>query len=144
MTRDRIWVSIATGAAVLTLALGFLHSGSPAQMRRYEADSRRAADLGQIGQAIHQLWQSQSAGENQLPEKLSELAALPSAAPLRLLDPQTMRPYEYRALGGSRYELCAEFAEVSAPPRAGEIRFWSHPPGRACFTLDAKLRPPPQ
>jgi hypothetical protein len=142
MTRDRMWALAATALAAVTIALGFYYSGSPAQRRLYEADNRRVSDLREIGNALYRYWESQPKDERKLPEKLSDLAVLPHGAPVRLLDPVTWKPYGYRLIDGSKFELCAEFAEASAPPRAGEVRFWAHKSGRNCFTLDARMQAP--
>ncbi len=62
----------------------------------------------------------------------------PRPLPPSATDPLTGRPYEYRILGPSAYELCAEFERNTEEDNPRPADFWSHGPGRQCFQLEAK------
>ena len=118
----------AAGAAALTalsIGLGFWLNGSPSVLRLYAEDSRRVRDLYSIALEM------QSKVE-------------PLAAPVGdRTDPFTGQPYEFRLLGGTRYELCAQFRAASPANRQGyPADSWQHPQGRHCFSLDTRQPAP--
>ena len=109
----RLFLAAACGMVALALVVGFGKLGSPADQRLIEADRQRAEDLLRVAGDVNEYWKAK--GE---------------------LPPRIDGPYDYRILGGSRYELCAAFATVGTD---GRNRFLAHPRGRHCFTLDAAL-----
>lgn len=115
--RSGRYAAVATGLAIAGLVAGFSSLGSPAQQRGIEADAVRVANLRSLAYELHVRGASP-------PDSLEQLRS-------QKADPETGGAYEYRSLGGSRYELCAIFA---AQKKDG---FWSHRAGRDCFTLDA-------
>jgi hypothetical protein len=120
--RNREFAGAAVVLVAAGLIAGFVNLGSPAHQRAIQADRVRIGHLRSLAHELH-------ARPDALPESLKELRSQRS-------DPVTGVPYDYRALAGSTYELCAIFS--------GELRngFWSHAAGRDCFTLDAKSSVP--
>lgn len=91
-------------AAVAVLA-GFATSGSPLQARKEQRDLTRWEDLQRLSQNI-----ACRAGETgTLPETPG--ATRGCAAPLRLADPYTGSPYDYRPTGPRHWRLCAGFEQ---------------------------------
>ncbi len=142
---------IFTGVIVLVVAVAVVYgiylAGSPSAERDRQLDQRRVSDLQQISSVVDQYYATRRA----LPPSLTQLDDLQIVAS-SLGDPESRQPYEYRATGGTTYELCASFAlDSSATPDVGNERFatpakpvgapagrWDHPSGRTCFPLDAK------
>lgn len=126
--RDTSMAGLSSVAVIVMLILGFFYIGTPSTQRALRADRKRAQDLYQLSDKIHNLYGT----TGKLPGHIDELR---DAA---LADPVTRAAYEYRPAEGSRYELCATFALASeqnqASPRASA---WSHPAGRHCFPVDA-------
>lgn len=133
-TGGRLFTWVASGAVVLALIGSFLVLDSPSQERVRRLDARRVENLRMLAGAVDLHW---SRGGT-LPEALDALAQEQGFAP-QVADPETGRPYEYRPLGPSTYELCAQFdrgTEEEGLARPGD--FWSHGAGRQCFQLEAK------
>jgi hypothetical protein len=104
-------------------------AGTPAVQRKIEADNRRVQDLQTLART------------------LSPMPTLPQSLPerpgLRVKDPDTGVPYEYRLKSDKEYELCATFTTSGdAAVQQYTSGFWTHPKGRACFAFD-KSRPVP-
>jgi hypothetical protein len=97
------------------------------------ADERRVLDLQRLSHAVDAFRLRQHI----LPASISRLPT-DAAAPIRLYDPVTNRPYEYRPLGPLAYELCANF-DAAGPAERGV--FWWHDAGRYCFALEAHDAP---
>jgi hypothetical protein len=116
-SRNKLFASVATGAAVLVIATGFLHLGPPSNQRLMEADRRRVQDLRAITSAIFT--------RKSVPSSLRDIGLAP-------VDPLTRQPYEFHPFSAERYEVCATFA---ATAEEQIDTFWSHPAGRHCFTL---------
>lgn len=115
-------------AGILSAAAGFLNLGSPATSRLIEADLRRSQDLTGIALNVHNYWSSRK----KLPSSLTDVQGS-----VRNSDPVTAKPYAYKVLSESNYELCAEFSAASADRGP----FNAHKKGRHCFTLQADLPP---
>ncbi len=143
----------ASGIAVGIVALMTIVSVKAAQhhQQRIAADVTRATDLVQIQDNIEKYFQD----HEQLPASVPELEgdANPNPNFVRdayLFDPETKRPYEYKAINLRSYQLCANFhfsyeKEVNAvPPGVDQDPVWQHTPGRNCFksfvTRDPKAR----
>ena len=128
--RGLLLIVVSVVVAVVAVA-GFLMMGAPDQTRLHRIDERRTEELQSIAIAI----ETHYANGKRLPDQLSDLRPVPGdAQPWR--DPASGQPYEYRVLGGSRYELCATFSLAS---EEGDVRSsqWAHGAGRQCFELDA-------
>jgi hypothetical protein len=128
---SRLFTWAASGAVVLCLIISFALLDSPSQERVRRLDGRRVEELRALAGALDLYWSRRGA----LPGALDALAQEQGFAP-QATDPATGRPYEYRVLGASTYELCAEFER---PAEEGDpAGFWSHGAGRHCFQLEAK------
>jgi len=126
----------ATVVAVVAVAVvaGLILLGSPAQERMRKLDARRVSDLREAANAVDFHWTRHGC----LPSSLEELSRKPGVH-VKLLDPETEQPYEYRVLSGNTYELCAHFAHDTAEEHnALHKDFWSHGSGRYCFRLEVK------
>ncbi len=137
-------VIACVGAAVL---YGLYLSGSPYRQRLRLIDTRRVDELEQIANVIDRFWHE----HERLPRELEELRRTRGASVNSVADPQTGAPYEYRITGEHRYELCALFDTDSSEERPAAPRwtprgrpegFWTHPPGRACFEVEADTSDP--
>ncbi|MGA8277030.1 MAG: hypothetical protein WB784_02375 [Rhodanobacteraceae bacterium] len=127
-----ITLVVATVAASVLGGLFLL--GSPEKARERGLDARRIADIRAIANAVDLYWTRQG----RLPASLADLSH-EQGIRVNPLDPETKRPYGYRVLGESRYELCAEFASKAA--QEGYIApsdFWAHGTGTQCFRLEPK------
>jgi membrane protein YqaA with SNARE-associated domain len=121
----------AAVAVVATFCIGLAVAGTPSQQRQLEADRARVQDLRNLATAIKTAHDSGPG----IPATLEELRL--RRQDVRITDPGTGWPYEYRLQGGSTYELCANFAAGSS-----ENTFWSHGKGRECFQVDAAKTAP--
>jgi hypothetical protein len=121
---------VASVAVVLIVVLGFIGLGAPNRQRAMRADLQRVTGLYQLSTAIQNYW---AGHESTLPTGLDQL-------PMRPSDPITHQPYVYRALAGSNYELCADFAGSGGDGQgsAGDNER-THPAGMHCFKLDATV-----
>ena len=119
---------VAVGVAV---ALGLQGAGSPGAERSRRVDQRRVEDLSHIAEALDLYWTRQDG----LPQSL-DLLIETASDPALFADPLTARPYEYRALTTSSFELCAQFDTESASVE--QDNFWRHPADRYCFEVDAE------
>jgi hypothetical protein len=144
----RVPPPLAAAGVVAVLVTGLVTSGSPRRERLRRLDAERLGDL----QAISRQVTSWARDRRRLPESLAVLAADPESPPLRVRDPITSQPYEYRTMDSLRYELCATFETVdsltSAQGPGESSTFWRHGPGRVCYVLEIspfrELRPLPR
>jgi hypothetical protein len=127
----RAFAGLAVAAVVAVVITGLIVSGSPAEQRVRRLDERRAQDLAQIKGAVDAYWSTR----NGIPESFAELTEAQGPY-LRNheRDPENGVPYEYRVVGDSAYELCAEFQRAT-DDESPYMREWSHPAGRRCFRL---------
>jgi len=138
-TRTTAFATLATAAVVVTFLGGFAITGAPSHQRQIQADSKRVDDLRGIATAI-KVWHDRAATDAAMqpfPANLSDLSArgLLSGS---IRDPETKAPYEYIRVSGTRYQLCASFADfTSEQPGPRTSDFWNHPKGRVCFGLNA-------
>lgn len=141
---------IAGGGVVAIVLLGFWAGETPQQARRQEADRQRISDLQEIAAAVDRYYAAKSV----LPVSIDQLAGFSGSFLTAVRDPQTQRPYEYRAMDSASYELCATFdaAATSTDPNGDDTGsrtpiFWRHPAGHYCYTLvpdgAARARPAP-
>jgi hypothetical protein len=137
---------IAYGLSALVFATvvgGFFIIGSPQTARDMRFDQQRVNDLGLLQSQIVNYW----ANKDVLPQELDQLVDPITGLTELPTDPQTGAPYEYAALSGLTFELCAEFAHPSGEASyayeypvgglAGRGSF-EHEAGRQCFerTID--------
>lgn len=137
--RTTAFAAMATAAVGLAFFGGFVITGVPSQQRQIQADSKRVEDLRGIAIAT-KFWHDRAAADPSMPRVPKSLADLGSAGLLSgsIYDPETKSLYEFIPVSGTRYQLCASFARTTtAGSGPGTSGFWSHPKGRACFSLDA-------
>ncbi len=126
--RDRVYSTVLLGSALVSIGFGFWQLGSPVTSRLIEADSQRSTDLQSIASRLQASWTTRKS----LPATLDDLSP-----GVRVRDPITRQPYEYRKKNEPSYELCAEFStERQANERDWNL-FFGHSKGRQCFTGDA-------
>jgi hypothetical protein len=126
--------TVVTVAVTAAIVAGIYVLGSPEEERARRIDERRVQDLSGIAQAIDVYWTRQSG----LPTSLDQLRT-ETGANVSVTDRLTGAPYEFRALDGGKYELCATF-EGESGDSEGRLSagFWSHRAGRQCFQRDAR------
>jgi hypothetical protein len=152
-------LSKTIGGIVVLLVLasivaGFFIMGSPQTNRLIRIDTEKVSDLQNIQWQIINFWQQKET----LPTTLSELED-PLTGFIVPTDPQSGEAYEYRALSGLSFELCAVFNQSSPEPSEALVRpainersvlygiqdgNWQHDAGEACFerTIDPDRFPP--
>ncbi|MBI2689399.1 MAG: hypothetical protein HYX27_24090 [Acidobacteria bacterium] len=132
----------AAAAIVLSLGLGFLKTGSPAEQRLRAEDRRRLQDLFQIASRVHDYWlKSNTAAEfRKLPSSLPELTAGANAG-LVTNDPFSQQAYDYRPGAAPRYQLCAVFGSPTETQPNLPRPAWAHNEGADCLDLDASKYP---
>jgi len=140
--RNTAFASTAIAAISVAIVLGFWNIGSPGNQREISTDQRRGEDLQRIANALNHHY---SLRNHTLPASLSEVQ--PVGPYLRLKDPVTQVVYDYRALAGSEYRICANFStdttrDENLPAQNSAPLFAKHPRGRQCFTLDATQAAP--
>ena len=133
MSVDRIaaWTSSVVVAATVVAGLGL--AGSPGEERARRLDERRIQDLKDLARRIEDLTVRERdvpASPGALVDGL-RLARIPT-------DPVTGAAYAFERLGSTRFRLCADFAARSRDDGEG---FWTHGPGRHCFTFAVTLPP---
>ena len=128
-TSGRLLIAIFVAVAVAAIATALALIDPPWVVRAKLMDDRRSYDLETLETALL----SYRDEEGRLPRTLEELGE--DWLDFRV-DPETGRPYEYRATGLDSYEICAGFAR-DKPGRTGT--FARHGAGRHCF--QRTLRP---
>lgn len=129
--------AVAAAAAVVTVfVLGLGIAGTPGVQRQYEADLKRVNALRRIASAIAARRRNDVAQGNRPPTSLNDLVKTGRLQASEIEDPESKQPYEYAALRGETYQLCARFSFPSenASMYAGSST-WQHGAGRTCFSL---------
>jgi len=136
---------------IISVIIGFVVMGSPAQQRMKRLDDERISDLQGIQGQIINYWQRKSV----LPDTLNNLEDSISGYAVPT-DPDTDEPYVYRVKGELAFELCSTFDLSSKESKIDDNRYpvksiygenWEHDAGEVCFerTIDPdkyKLREP--
>ena len=117
--RHGLLAAIASVAVLASIIAGYSHLGSRERQRDLQADQRRIQHLGYLQGEVSAAWKRDG--------------SLPAAAGARFKDPVTGAPYTYRPGSGSKYEICATFAD----PGPEWDQQWPHNAGLTCFTRDA-------
>lgn len=142
-------------AAVLTAVIfGLILSGSPNSARRRQFDVMRSANLQEISFAIDAYFNM----NGDLPSALDALLVKGGYPVNSLKDPKTKESYEYKIIGGGKYELCAVFETDSSDggaygksgarpvypyPGREAVNFFEHGTDRNCFNPEAVKAPVP-
>lgn len=128
----------ATLIVVATLVAALWVMESPSKQRDRRIDERRVEQLEAISDALD-AWEN---NHQRLPASLGELANQPGLS-IATVDPVDGKPYEYQALSGWGYRVCARFATSTADRPIGDNgigwyeKRWMHPVGRHCFDRTA-------
>jgi hypothetical protein len=117
---------------ILVVAAALMVLGPPSRQRAEALDRQRAADLRHVAEDLADRY---AATKQPVPDRLTD--------PKR--DPVSGRPYDYRRVDATQYELCATFDRRSVKsddPVLDDGAFWRHPAGRACYEFDARRAVP--
>jgi hypothetical protein len=134
MSRAALTGTAVTVLVTAAIGAGIYLLGSPAAERARRFDERRVEDLSGIARALDIYWTRSS----RLPASLQELQT-EFGTTVRVTDPATDVPYEFRTLQGGKYEICASFDGGSRDSDRGvDAGFWSHRAGRQCFQRAAE------
>jgi hypothetical protein len=134
LSRAQIAGGLLTIAVIAAAAIGIQQIGSPAEERLRRLDERRVQDLAAIADAMDLYWTRHA----RFPASFDELRREPGAN-IRLNDPGTNDPYEYRPVETETYELCARFERGSPETGLAAVgAFWSHGAGRQCFRREVR------
>ena len=134
----RVLMIAATFIVVATLVAALWVMESPSKQRDRRIDERRVEQLEAIADALD-LWKN---SHKRLPASLRELASQPGLS-IAIVDPVDGKPYEYQALSGWDYRVCARFATSTAERPNGDNgihwyeKRWMHPVGHYCFDRKA-------
>ena len=140
----RVLLYLAGVVVVIVVIWGFSLIGSPAFNRKISADKNRIDDLQNIRYQV----ESSFSDQLKLPQSLKDLDKDRHSSYLRLEDPVSNSPYEYRVLGEFEYELCAIFDLTSKDAQLERRRYdrrddegdvWSHDVGRSCFKFEVPV-----
>ncbi len=146
----RLGLAALVAAVVAVLGVAFWFAGSPMRAGLLAQDRQRVQDLAAIGRQVERYYSNKGA----LPESLDACDINPGTFVEQKSDRVSGRPYEYRVVDATRFEVAAHFELPSVPGlpegrgrRTGEPvvegeRFWSHGAGRQAFLIDA-ARPKP-
>lgn len=118
----------AAAAVAAAVGFGLASVGSPDAARARRLDAHRLDDLRHLARVVDVHWTR----EGGLPASIGALPGLDAAA---LEDPVSGRPYGYRVVAASTFELCAAF---DTETRLRRDHLWWHPGGRHCFRLEAE------
>jgi len=150
-----IWRFVSLGLVLISIVLGFVVIGSPADQRAYRLDNQRISDLQGIQWQIVNYWQQKGV----MPENFEDFNDSLKNTNLPV-DPETGEDYTYNRKSNLSFDLCAEFRRDSAHmtpisysmmgPRYEaydmmmlEGENWQHPAGMHCFerSIDPELYP---
>lgn len=124
---------VTTVGLLISIGVAIWFAGSPATARLHGSDQQRLRDLRALSHRVDQYWQQ----HDSLPGSLAVLAARRGNRHLEIRDPVSAAVYGYTVVGDRTYQLCAVFATASSD---AVKRFWRHPHGQHCFTLQAQAR----
>lgn len=137
-SRNRVWWRIFASILVLgSIILGFSVLGSPYTQRMYNYDSQKISDLTGIKSSVESYYSLNGS----IPNSLNEMRGNQNYYYFTEIDSQTQKPYEYRKISDTKYELCAEFnkptneKETSRYSYAYPEQSWKHEAGRHCFEI---------
>lgn len=123
--------SLLVGTLVL---IGVSSIKKPDEMRLVRTDQRRISDLNRMAEEIILFYEKNEL----LPNAVSGLDTIQNAS-----DPISSEPYQYRALEGAAFELCATFDTSNLTSERSVFQYvrgkpydWRHPAGHYCFKID--------
>jgi hypothetical protein len=135
---SRAYAFVTTFIVVGALALGFMHSASPSEVREMRLDEQQVYDLQDLQWRIEDHYRVTGS----LPTT-TDMLYVGIEAPEA---PEDREPYTYAPLSETRYELCASFALSSHPEGSKQkapliestaqrnpYNNWDHGAGETCF-----------
>lgn len=135
MNKSYIVLVVLAALVLSTLVYGFLDGGSPQAAKDRKFDETRTQDIQSIRSAINLFY-----SKNQMmPSTISqaESAYNVSSVTQNLVDPETKKEYSYTNLGGSKYQICANFALATSQDMSIIAPDMAHPAGHHCYSFDA-------
>jgi hypothetical protein len=136
------------GAVVAVVGLGCWFAGSPMRARLLAQDRQRVQDMQTIYRRVEQHYRD----KGQLPVSLTACDISPAMFIEHKKDRVTGKPYVYRVVDATHFEIGATFALASAPEESARRRysiggpesdgFWRHDAGPRVFRLDLARRKP--
>lgn len=134
-SHEKLSIRFGFGAILLVvgaLALGFVYSETPQEVREAKIDDNQIMDLQDMQWRIEEYYRI----NNKLPETIEEVYkdfSIPDA-------PDGRTPYKYKVTTETAYELCATFAQntsdteyVRPVPVYDKNYTWVHGEGEWCF-----------
>jgi len=138
------FTSAVTIAVSMALIGGLYNAGSPGSARKRALDQQREQNLAAIANGVDGFWRR----EGRLPNDLAELVSSRGIRLQSITDPASDRDYDYRIISEATFELCAVFDTASIPTArrqpvlrgkmSSKERFWEHPGGKTCFSIEAR------
>ncbi|MCX6910619.1 MAG: hypothetical protein NTY01_21620 [Verrucomicrobia bacterium] len=129
-------------AVVAVVAMGVWFAGSPMRARLLAQDRQRVQDMQTIYWRVEQYYRE----KGQLPATLAACDISPATFIERKKDRVTGKPYVYRAVDATHFEVGATFALASAPEESARRRysiggpesdgFWRHDAGLRVYRID--------
>ncbi len=120
MNKSYIFIA-SLGLLILSLiTLTIFDSGNPLVKKGYAFDRKRLDDFGEIRVSINSFYSN----EGKIPQSIDEISVK------NLTDPETKKPYEYKKVTETSYQLCTTFNTDSSDfwektnsgsPEGGEI-----------------------
>ena len=104
MDKYKLFIIIFTVFVIALIAVGFVIGGTPISVRDMAIDSTRISNFNSIQYAVENYYQT----HNSLPQSLLDL---PST--LTTTDPQTQKPFDYKMVSQTNYQLCTVFSTDS-------------------------------
>jgi len=136
-------------AVAMVVAMGMWFAGSPMRARLLAQDRQRVQDLAAIHSRVDRYYRDKGT----LPESLAACDSSPSLFIEHKNDRVTRKPYDYRIVDSTHFEVGATFALASAPEetaRRGAVHsvgpesagFWRHDAGPQVFRIDVARKTP--
>ena len=134
VTRSQLAGGLLAVVLIAVIGTAIFLMGSPSVERTRRLDERRVEDLDVLARAVDLYWTRHGS----LPSSVEQIQQ-EQGGRLMTSDPATNVPYEYRALDGQEFEVCAQFETESGESALTPGRdFWTHRVGRQCFRRAAR------
>ncbi len=136
MRNNIVIIAVVSAVVLAAIIYGFTVAGFPVDVRGKAFDATRESNIRDLKYQIDSYTQSNYS----LPRALGELTAKSQYSYLKLNDPETNQPYEYRIDGTYSYSLCATFStaktkDTSVTYEAYDQPAFNHGKGYTCFNF---------
>lgn len=140
--KRKMWLIGVALIILVSIILGFSILGSPKTQRLIRMDNQKIVDLQGLQRQVINYWQTKG--------------SIPAEWSSQIIDQQSGKPYEYRKVGETSFELCADFNRESGVEDGNAVirdvynyatitkdENWEHGAGRYCFsrTIDPVAYP---